>query len=254
MPEVTPASASVRPGARHDADFDGPPRHRRRVVSTAGPAPVRVEPATQEAAPARKGWRVYQALRLALRWLRRWVRLEARGLEAIPRRGPVLVVSNHDSWLDPLAIAEVMMWRERPVRFLAKDSLWKWRITAAILNSIGQIPIRRGAGDSAALDAAVAALRSGEAVAIFPEGTFSRGQALRARRGVARLAQACPEVPIVLVAVEGGTALNRLSARRPRISAEFFPPAGGPARADEPPAELAQRLLDEIRARVPPTV
>ena len=213
---------------------------------------VRVLTATATGAPRRDGWRLYQALRLALRWLRWWVRLEARGLAALPRQGPVLVVSNHDSWLDPLAIAEVMMWRERQVRFLAKASLWRWRITAAILDRIAQIPIRRGTGDAGALDAAVAALRRGEAVGIFPEGTFSRGRSLRARRGVARLARACPEVPVVLAAVEGGTALTRFP-RRPRVTVELFLPAAGQARADEPPAELAQRLLDEIRVRVPPT-
>ncbi len=212
----------------------------------------RVTSATASVAPPRDGWKLYQALRLALRWLRWWVRLEARGLEALPRQGPVLVVSNHDSWLDPLAIAEVMMWRQRQVRFLARASLWKWRIAAAILDRIAQIPIRRGTGDAAALDAAVAALRGGEAVAIFPEGTFSRGRSLRARRGVARLAQACPEVPVVLAAVEGGTALTRFP-RRPRVIVELFLPTGGQAGAEEPPAELAQRLLDEIRVRVPPT-
>ena len=218
---------------------------------SATPAHERVERATAGTAPPRDGWRLYQALRLALRWLRWWVRLEARGLEALPRQGPVLVVSNHDSWLDPLAIAEVMMWRERQVRFLAKASLWKWRLTAAILEGLAQIPIRRGSGDAAALDAAVAALRRDEAVAIFPEGTFSRGQSLRARRGVARLAQACPEVPVVLAAVKGGTELTRFP-RRPRVTIEFFSPAGGQARSEEPLAELAQRLLDEIRMRVPP--
>jgi 1-acyl-sn-glycerol-3-phosphate acyltransferase len=180
------------------------------------------------------------------------VRLEGRGLEALPRQGSVLVVSNHDSWLDPLAIAEVMMWRDRQVRFLARASLWRWRIIAPILDRIGQIPIRRGAGDAAALDAAVSALGHGETVGIFPEGTYSRGQRLRAHSGVARLAQACPEVPVVLAAVAGGTALIRFP-RRPRVIVEFFLPAAGLDRAEEPLAELAQRLLDEIRMRVPPT-
>ena len=146
------------------------------------------------------GWRLYQAIRLALRWLRWWVRLEARGLDAVPRRGPVLIVSNHDSWIDPPAIAEVMMWRPRQVRFLAKSSLWKLRVTATILDGLGQIPVNRGAGDVVAMESTIDALRRGEAVGIFPEGTFSRGRRLRARRGIARLAQACPDVPIVLVA------------------------------------------------------
>lgn len=213
------------------------------------PRPIGAPPAG--APPPREGWRLYQSLRLGLRWLRRWVRLEARGMEAIPRRGGFLLVSNHDSWLDPLAIAELLMQRGRPVRFLAKSSLWRSRVLAAVLDGTGQIPIRRGAGDVGAIDAAVAALGRGEAVAIFPEGTLSRGEALRARRGAARLALACPEVPVILAAVEGGTVLRRFP-RRPRVSVELFAPAGGQVRPDEEPADLAQRLLGEIRERVPP--
>ena len=202
--------------------------------------------------PAPKGRRLYRTLSLALRWLRWWARLEVRGLEALPRSGPVLVVCNHDSWLEPLALAEAMMWGDRYARFLAKASLWKSRPLAAILDGLAQIPIRRGEGDTGALEAAVAALGGGEEVAIFPEGAYSRGQELRARTGVARLARACPEVPVVLAAIEGGTVLTRFRGR-PQVKVEFFTPAGGKAGGEEPLGELAQRWLDEIRARVPPT-
>jgi 1-acyl-sn-glycerol-3-phosphate acyltransferase len=184
-----------------------------------------------------------------LRWLRWWVRLDVRGLEHLPSRGAALIVSNHDAWLDPLVIIEAMMWKQRQLRFLAKASLWKTRFTAWILNGAGQIPIRRGESDSGAIEAALAALDSGEAIGIFPEGTLSRGTALRARRGVSRLALARPDVPIVLVAVQGGTDLKRFP-KRPQVSVEFFPPAGGQTRPGEDPAELAQRLLDEVRERV----
>jgi 1-acyl-sn-glycerol-3-phosphate acyltransferase len=197
----------------------------------------------------RQGWGVYQTVRYLLRWLRWWVRLEVRGLENLPVAGPVLVVSNHDAWLDPLVILESMMWRSRQLRFLAKASLWNFGPFAWILDGAGQIPIRRGESDSAAIEAAVAALGSGEAIGIFPEGTLSRGEELRARRGVARLALACPEVPVVLVAVEGGTDLKRFP-KRPRVKIEFFVPAGGQARPGEDPGDLAGRLLREIRERV----
>ena len=138
------------------------------------------------------GRELYQAVRGMLGWLKWWARLEVRGLEVVPAGGPVLVVSNHDSWLDPLALIEAMMWKDRPVRFLAKDGLWKSRFLAAVLDRAGQIPIRRGAGDEGALSAAVTALEHGEAVAIFQEGTISRGQELRARKGVSRFIRACP--------------------------------------------------------------
>jgi 1-acyl-sn-glycerol-3-phosphate acyltransferase len=199
--------------------------------------------------PERQGWGLYQTIRFMLRWLRWWVRLDVRGLEHLPSRGAALIVSNHDAWLDPLVIIEAMMWKQRQLRFLAKASLWKTRFTAWILNGAGQIPIRRGESDSGAIEAALAALDSGEAIGIFPEGTLSRGTALRARRGVSRLALARPDVPIVLVAVQGGTDLKRFP-KRPQVSVEFFPPAGGQTRPGEDPAELAQRLLDEVRERV----
>ena len=70
---------------------------------------------------------------------------------------------------------------------------------------MGQIPIERGAGDAEALERAVEALRDGEAICVFPEGKLSRGERLRARSGVARLAQWCPGVRVVLCAVEGTT-------------------------------------------------
>ena len=123
---------------------------------------------------------------------------------------------------------------------------------AATLDGISQIPVKRGTNDLAAVGAAVDALRRGEAVGIFPEGTLSRGEHLRARRGAARLALACPEARVVLAAVEGGPDVLRFP-RRPRMTVEFFEPAGGQARPDESADQLAQRLLDEIRLRVPPT-
>jgi len=204
---------------------------------------------TATTAVRRQGWKLYQTIRSLLRWLRWWVRLEVRGLEHLPARGPVLVVSNHDAWLDPLVILESMMWKDRQLRFLAKASLWEFTPFAWILDGAGQIPIRRGAGDLAAIEAAVSALGDGEAIGIFPEGTLSRGQELRARRGVARLALACPEAPVVLAAVEGGTDLKRFP-KRPRVRIEFFPPEGGQARQGEDPGELARRLLVEIREKV----
>lgn len=200
----------------------------------------------------RRGWKVYQTVRLMLRPLRWWARLRVKGLENLPRKGASLIVSNHDSWLDPLAIIEAMMWRERQLRFLAKHSLWKFRPFAWILDTADQISIVRGGNDMAALENAVEAVGRGEMIGIFPEGTLSRGTNLRARRGVSRLARACPGVPVLLVAVTGGTDLKRFP-RRPQVTVEFFEPAGGQPRPDEDDQELAQRLLDEIRVKAPRT-
>ncbi|HME01880.1 MAG TPA: lysophospholipid acyltransferase family protein [Solirubrobacteraceae bacterium] len=200
----------------------------------------------------RAGVRLYRLLVLLGVPLRWWCRLEVRGREVLPPPGTgVVVVPNHDSMLDPLAIGDTLMRAGRPLRFLAMDTLWRWRLMARVLDGIRQIPIRRGASDTAALQAAVDALADGEAICIFPEGRLSHGQCLRARRGVARIIEASPDAQIVLAAVIGGTDLARFP-RRPRVCVELFRPTDATPRMDEDHAALAARLLDEIRQRVPP--
>ena len=79
-------------------------------------------------------YRLLVMLGVPLRW---WCRLEVTGREALPRPGDgVLVVANHDSWLDPLAIGDTLMRAGRPLRFLAMDTLWRWRLTARVLDGM----------------------------------------------------------------------------------------------------------------------
>ena len=184
--------------------------------------------------------------------LRRWCRVEVEGVDVLPADGvPLLVVSNHDSMIDPLAIVDTMVRADRAVRFLAMDRLWRWRVIGLIMDQLGQIPVRRGAGDIAAMQAAVDALAMGQPVCIFPEGGLSGGQRVRARRGVARLIEAVPQVEVVLAAIEGTPDLVRFP-RRPRVRVQLFRPSAPPRPGEEGHAELAERLLSEIRERVRP--
>jgi len=194
-------------------------------------------------------YRLLVLLGVPLRW---WCRLEVRGREALPPPSEsLLIVANHDSMLDPLVIADTLMRAGRPLRFLAMDRLWNWRVTAAVLDGIRQIPIRRGAGDTAALQAAIDAAAEGEAICIFPEGGLSHGKSIRARSGVARIITASPNTKVVLAAVSGGTDLVRFP-RRPRLRVELFRPSDDTPRSDEDHAALAASLLNQIRLRVPP--
>ena len=180
-----------------------------------------------------------------------WGRMEVRGLDQLPRSGPVLVAGNHDSNMDPVAVG-VAARRHRQIRALAKSSLWKVRPLGPLLTAMGQIPIDRGAGDAHALDRAVEALRAGACIGIFPEGTRSLGRRLRARGGVGRLAEAVPETEIVLVRVTGTTDFARFPTR-PEVSVSFSRPAGGGYELGEDHGEFAARLLDEISAEAPIT-
>jgi 1-acyl-sn-glycerol-3-phosphate acyltransferase len=179
-----------------------------------------------------------------------WGRLRVEGIERIPEEGPALVVPNHDSQWDPVMVG-VALRKRRLLRFLARANLWKLPLVGRLLGAMRQIPIERGSGDRQALGKAEEALRAGEAVCVFPEGKLSRGELLRARSGVGWLARACPEARVVLCAVSGTTDYVRFP-RRPRVAMEFFEPAAGQPRPDEDPAELAARLLAELRERVPP--
>jgi 1-acyl-sn-glycerol-3-phosphate acyltransferase len=181
-----------------------------------------------------------------------WGRLRVEGLDALPESGPVLVIGNHDSHWDPIAVGVAAI-RRRQIKALAKSTLWDVRGLTPILDGMGQIPIERGAGDKQALSRAIAELQRGACIGVFPEGTRSRGKVLRARSGVGRLALEVPETKIVLVAIEGTSDLTGFP-RRPQIQTRFFEPVGGQARPGEEPAELAVRLLAEVRELVPPSL
>jgi 1-acyl-sn-glycerol-3-phosphate acyltransferase len=192
---------------------------------------------------------VYRLLTFLLAPLAWWGRLRVAGLELVPAKGPLLVVPNHDSQMDPVMVGLALR-RHRSLRFLGRADLWRNRPLGWLLYAAHQIPIERGAQDAAALDEAVTALRAGEAICIFPEGKLSGGEDLRARTGVARLAAACPEARIILCTVAGATDFVQFP-KRPHVEVRFLPTAALPS-PSEAPQDYASALLRELRRCVPP--
>jgi 1-acyl-sn-glycerol-3-phosphate acyltransferase len=178
-----------------------------------------------------------------------WGRLEVVGVEHVPPSGAVIVASNHDSYWDPVAVGIAAIGR-RQIRALSKSTLWNVKGLDRVLDGMGQIPVVRGTSDRDALERAISELRSGACVGIFPEGTRSLGRRLRARSGIGRLAAAVPEARIVCASIEGTTDIPRFP-RRPRVRVTFFAPSAGQMRPGEDPADLAVRVVDELRARSP---
>ncbi len=124
-------------------------------------------------------------------WLRFGLRWTIEGAAHIPEHDPVILASNHVSYLDPLTLAWVADRRQRRLRFLAKAELFEKPGLGSLLRAAHQIPVLRGSADAAgALGAAVGALHRGECVAVFPEGTISLDlEPMRGKSGTARLAQ-----------------------------------------------------------------
>ncbi len=118
-------------------------------------------------------------------------RLRYRHGERIPATGPVLLVANHVSVVDPLACARLAWDHGRVPHFLAKQSVFKGWV-GRILRACGQIPVARFSADAhEALSAAQADLAAGNLVVIYPEGSVTRDPdwwPMESRTGVARVA------------------------------------------------------------------
>jgi len=125
-----------------------------------------------------------------------------RDQDKIPARGGVVLVANHISNVDPLALGQFVAFSGRWPRFLAKESLFRIPVVGPVIRACGQIPVRRGtAAAQDALAEAIDAADQGRAVVVYAEGTITLDPDLwpmRARTGAARIALST-HVPVVPV-------------------------------------------------------
>ena len=157
-------------------------------------------------------------------------RRTSSGLPLVPPGGVVLA-ANHISLADPVVLCDfVLSDLGRVPRFLAKRELFEGHgLVARVMRGAGQIPVDRDHPDAPrALDAAVAALREGGTVVIYPEGTVTQDPAkwpMQARTGVARLAllSGAPVVPVAQWGAQDilDTARSRRISLRPRRPVGF---------------------------------
>lgn len=126
---------------------------------------------------------------------------------SIPAGGPVIVVANHLSETETLAMARLVTGHHRFPHFLAKAEVFDWPVVGRIMRAARQIPVLRGTARAAdSLAAASRALDRGHVVCLYPEGTRTREPDLRpgpGKTGAARLALSHPGVPVVPVGMWG---------------------------------------------------
>jgi 1-acyl-sn-glycerol-3-phosphate acyltransferase len=178
------------------------------------------------------------------------------------------VAGNHLSYVDPFAHGYFVVKAGRRPRFLAKQELFDNPLLRVVLRGAGQIPVRRGTGDPSVLQDAERALRTGETVVLYPEGTsqtsdptFAPG---RGKTGAVRLALATG-TPILPVATWGGQYVWRKHGRQSLAfgrpiwlsAGEPFTPEASP---DDPASvrtateSLMERLAEgvaDLRGRYP---
>jgi len=148
--------------------------------------------------------------------LRVTYRINVEGREHLPARGPVILASNHRSFLDSIFVPLLV---RRRVTFVAKAEYFDDKKTAWFFRGVGQIPIRREGGSASerALASAREVLERGGVFGIYPEGTRTRdGYLHRGHTGVARLSLAT-DAPLVPIGLVGTDECQPTNAKLPRL-------------------------------------
>lgn len=179
------------------------------------------------------------------------------GREHIPRTGPLIVASNHLSFIDSIVIPLAV---PRKVVFLAKAEYWEGRSPASwprrlFFAAFEAVPVQREQQHDAqaSLDLARRVLQRGDAFGIYPEGTRSRdGRLYRGRTGVGWLALASG-APVVPVGLVGTDVVQPVGARVPRVhrvAVRFGEPVDPADYAGLPPGRARREITDAVMARV----
>lgn len=176
------------------------------------------------------------------------------GQDSIPATGPVILAVNHISYVDPFPLALFVYDGGRVPRFLVKAEVFRLPLAGRILRGTKQIPVERGtatAGD--ALGAAAEALRRGECVVIYPEGTVTRDPAywpMLGRTGVARLAleTGAPVLPVAQWGAQHILGRSRRLRLLPRRTITIR--TGRPVGLRVPPGQVSLPDLREITGTV----
>lgn len=178
------------------------------------------------------------------------------GTENLPRAGGAIVASNHPSYLDPVLLS---LRAERPIRFMAWDTLFRIPLLGPLMRAFGAFPvdIRKGRGASAYARAR-ALVEAGEIVGIFPEGRRSRSGWMEPalREGAARLSweTGAPLVPATVAGAFRAWPQYQSLPRPARIRVRFHEPIDPAALRGQPADAAIEALLSELRRRVERTL
>lgn len=169
------------------------------------------------------------------------------GAHRVPRSGPVIIASNHQSYLDPVLTG--MAARDRQVGYLAKQELFSFGPFGRLIASFGAIPLKERS-DMAAIRTAITELQAGRCIVIYPEGgRCSAGEIEPFQRGIALIVRRT-RVPVVPMALDGAFEVWPPSQGLPRPLGRLSVSVGEAIAADtllSDPDDGVGRLESEVR-------
>lgn len=129
-----------------------------------------------------------------------WFDLKVFGAGNVPRQGGVLIVANHQSYLDPVIVGVRL---RRPTSYFAKSELFENRFFGWLIRKLYAFPVRQGEGDVGAVREAIRRLQEKDALVVFPEGSRTEsGELLPIEKGVGLIVKKAG-VPVVPCIIEG---------------------------------------------------
>lgn len=196
---------------------------------------------------------IYSASRLLCLGIAKAVyRLHVEGEEHIPMTGSAMLAANHVSFIDPVIVGVAV---RRPVHFMAKEELFRFRPFGWYLRMLQAFPVNRRRLDLQAMNRAISLLEQGQIVLIFPEGTRGNGIHFRpAKPGIGLLASRtlAPVIPVFHRGTEKVLPRGGWVPRPKRISVMFGAPLRfSGAQAGEFPEQVvafSQTIMERIAA------
>jgi 1-acyl-sn-glycerol-3-phosphate acyltransferase len=198
---------------------------------------------------ATSGWMVLYVVAIIIKPF--FLRLEIEGEEYLPRAGGAVVACNHTRGPDYVIVGYAS---PRQIFYMAKAEIFAYHPwLVRLVTMAGAFPVQRGQADQQAIEQAVAMVRDGHLLGMFPEGTRSRdGRLQKAKLGVARIALGAgrPIVPVVVINSE--TVLRDVLKfrRRPLVVVRFGPPIA--ALEGEDLQALTDRVMHQMAQLLPP--
>ena len=175
-------------------------------------------------------------------------RFRAWHVDRIPNTGPLLIVSNHQSFYDPIIVGRAT--HKRQFRALARSTLFNNRFFAGLIHLLNAIPVEQGTSDTRAMRTCVQAIKDGHALLIFPEGARTlTGRTEKFETGTWLLIKRAK--PMVLpVALEGAYEAWPRTRKLPRASGRIGVMIGEPVPAETLLAMQPEQGLEKLRQQV----